>query len=420
MKENKKKWYIVIGVVVAIVAAVILYFCIAYLPKLQVGKEISDLLQPLLTEENQSMHLDISADLAGELVDFESDIYLVKEDETKYIVMEQYDFPIYVVDNVLYLENGHAFKIAEEMQTQSVEYKDLFLQIAAAYEVFDITCVKTDLETGYSVNVTGEQVQELLRIVMPASAGAGDGVSKLLSSIENLNLQMSARNDKLDQIEMSGSADIDGKSVQVEIVISEFQVLDAGEYAIPDVVMETVKTVDKDALFNLTEDLYRLIVAFEQFSKQETPTGTVTLSANCGIIDFRQTYDLKELENLADTGNAGTAGTIGNGSVDAEAVENLPAMIGFLCMEGEISCTETDGVFVYQLALDQKMMGTIAEAVAPELVNYVLNLTKGIAEVTIEEEQVSTIKIQIDGSVRVLFTDVPMEVGAEFVFLNSL
>lgn len=403
MKENKKKWYIIIGVIVAIVAAVVIYVCATYLPRLQVGKEISDLLQPLLTEENQSMHMDVTTDLAGESMNLYSDIYLVKDEEIKYVVMEQYDFPIYIADNVLYLENGHAFKMTKEMQMQSVNYDDLFLQLAAAYEVFDITCVKTDLETGYAVNVTGEQVQELLRMVVPVSQESEDGENEILSYIENLNVQLIAKGDKLDRIEMSGKADVNGTVVQVEVSLSDFRVLEAGDYVIPDLIKEAVQAVDKDTLFNLTEDLYRCIVAFQKLSNQEND-GTVTLSANCGIINFNHIYDLKDLA------------TKEIDSMDTEAVENLPAMIGFLCMEGEISCTEVNTGYEYKLVLDKESMQKIAETVVPELVNYVVTMTDGMVVVMLENDSITSIEISIEGSINVLFTEVPAKVGAVFKY----
>lgn len=405
--KNKKSLYVVLGIIGILLLGVIVYLSVNVFPKLKIGKEISDLLQPILTEENQAMHLDVSADLAGEVVDVHSDLYLVKDEEINYVVMDQYDFPIYIVDNVLYLENGHAFKIAEEVQNQQMDYKELFLQIAAAYEIFDITCVKTDAETGYGVNVTGEQVQELLSVVMPANQSVESSESDVLKYIENLNIQLTAKNGTIDRIELSGSADVNDTKVQISITISEFHVLEVGEYVIPDVVKDAVKTVDKDSLFNLTEDLYRLMVAFERFSKQETLNGTVTITANCGIIDFKQSYDMKDFDNMEHTANE---------AVDVEGLENLPEMIGFLCMEGEISCTELDTSYEYKLALDKEAMQKIAEMVVPDLINYVVTMTEGTVLIELENESISSITIEIDGSIKVLFSEVPAEVGVEFEY----
>jgi len=394
---KKKVINITVGIVVILLFGFLLYFGTKVYPKLKIGKEISDLLQPILTEENQTMHMDISAEFAGEPFILDSDIYMVKEDEQQYLVLEQMDFPVYIVDDLLLLENGNAFQLAKQTESQSPTYDNLFVQIAAAYEVLDITCVKTDYEANYSVYVTGEQVQELLAKVMPADA-------KQFNSIEKLQLVMVAQNGRLDRIEMTGKAEVNGKSVQVEVLFSEFRTLEAGVYEIPETVKQTVKTVDRDTLLNLTEDLYRLLVAFEQFQKKESRDGTVTLHANCGLINFTNKFDLATFQQNETT------------SMNTEEIHNLPAMIAVLCMEGEIRCIESEEGFEYTLSLDEESMQKITEMVIPEVVNYVMQLTDGVAKVMVVENSILSIEITIKGNVNILITKVPMEVGVKFQY----
>lgn len=422
---EKKKWKIAIGVLLAIVVLIMIVFiadfCAGYLSRLKIGKEIADVLQPVLTEENKSMHLHVGADINGESLLFDSDIYMVKEDEVSYFVMEQMDVPVYIVENLLFLENGHAFKLAEEMEMEMPEpdYKNLFLQIAAVYEVFDFTCVKTDLETAYAVEVTGEQVQKLLEALGPVenvlSADAGDkttgnGVISTqtaidFSMIEILNLEMIARNDSLYEIKMTGNAVVDGSEVAVEIILSQFQVLEAGAYEIPKVVQQAVATVDESTLFNLTEDLYRLFLAFDKLAKQESVDGTVTLHANCGMINFENTYNLSEFQ---------TDSEVSSDTEKLQDIENLPEMIGLLCMESEIRSEETSQGNVYSLRLDETSMQKISEMVVPELVDYVIDFKEGNVEILLGDEAILSMSISINGSIRVLFSDVPAEVGVEF------
>ena len=395
--QKKKVINITVGIVVILLFGFLLYFGTKLYPKLRIGKEISNLLQPILTQENQSMHMKVTADIGGEPFLLDSDIYMVKEEEQKYLVLEQMDFPVYIVDDLLLLENGNAFQLAKQTESQSHTYDNLFVQIAAAYEMFDITCVKTDFESGYSIHVTGKQVQELLAKVMPADA-------KKFDSIEKLQLVMVAQNDKLDRIEMTGKAEVNGKSVQIEVLISKFRKLEAGVYEIPETVKHAVKTVDRDTLLNLTEDLYRLLVAFEQFQKKESQDGTVTLHANCGLINFTNTFDLETFQQNETT------------SMNTEEIHNLPAMIAVLCMEGEIRCIESEEGFEYTLSLDEESMQKITGMVIPEVVNYVMQLTDGVAKVTIEENRISSIEISIKGNVNMVITKVPMEVSVEFQY----
>ena len=395
--QKKKVINITVGIVVILLLGFLLYFGTKVYPKLKIGKEISDLLQPILTEENQTMHMDISADFAGEPFLLDTDIYRVKEEEQQYLVLEQMDFPVYIVDDLLLLENGNAFQLAKQTESQSPTYDNLFVQIAAAYEVFDITCVKTDYEANYSVYVTGEQVQELLAKVMPADA-------KQFNSIEKLQLVMVAQNGRLDRIEMTGKAEVNGKSVQVEVLFSEFRTLEAGVYEIPETVKQAVKTVDRDTLLNLTEDLYRLLVAFEQFQKKESRDGTVTLHANCGLINFTNTFNLEAFQKNETT------------SMNTEEIQNLPAMLAVLCTEGEIHCVDWQEGFEYTLSLDEESMQKITEMVIPEVVNYVMQLTDGVAKVMVVENSISSIEITIKGNVNILITKVPMEVGVKFQY----
>ncbi len=403
MKAGKKKWIILIGILAVLAVGIVTDLSVGYLSRFRIGKEISDVLQPLLTEENQSIHLDISANVNGESFQLDSDIYLVKEGETAYFVMEQKEVPIYIVDNLLFFENGHAFKLADEMERPEQDYKALFLQIAAVYDEFDFSCIKTDLQTVYSVNVTGEQVQNLLESAMPMD---GMFINENISfeNVETLTLEMIAQDEKLYEIKMTGNAIFDGKEISIEIVLSQFRVLETGAYEVPEAVSQAVATVDESTLFSLTGDVYRLFVGFDKLTKQETLIGTVLLDVNCGMLHFENTYPLNKLktENIE--------------SVDEAGLENLPSMIGFLCLESEVRSIEITQGHVYTMTLDEASMQKISEKVVPELVNYVIDFTEGKVEILLKEENISSMKIEIGGSLRVLFSNVPAEVEVEFSF----
>ena len=391
MKTGKKKWMIVIGALFLVTIVVFANFCAGYVSRFRIGKEISDLLQPLLTEENQSMHLDVNANVNGEAFLLDSDIYMTKEDEINYFVIEQMEVPIYIVENLLFFENGHAFKLAEKAEEPELDYKNLFLQVAAVYEEFDITCVKTDFQTIYSAKVTGEQVQKLLEAAVPMK-----GIP--LEGIETLNLEMVAQNEQLYEIRMMGNVVLNDSEVSVEIILSQFRILEAGAYDIPEAVAQAVGTVDEATLFNLTEDLYRLFIAFDKFSKEAKTDGTVALDINCGLLHIENTYPISELK-VKDIE-----------SIDEKEIENLPAVIGFLCMESEIRSIETTQGHAYTLTLDNASMQKISEMIVPELVNYVIEFTAGNIEILLEQNEISSIAVEINGNVNILFTEIPMEV----------
>lgn len=387
----------ILGIAGILLLGVVIFLAVTVFPKFQTAKEITNALQPVLEAENQSMNLDITADLNGELFALDSDIYSVKDKDTKYLILELEGHPLYIVENVLFLENGKAFKIADEMQSQVEEYENLLPQIMAVYEIFEVTKTKTDIETSYEVTVTGEQVENLLEAAMLTEYTE-------LQAIESLQVKLVTKEEQLDRVELSGNANVESTSVQMAVTISEFQILQAGEYVIPDLITESVQTVDKDSLFNLTKDLYRLMMALEPFSDMDKINGTVALTVDCGLIQMDTEMNLSDLK---------TENTEITNAVD---VKQLPEMIALLCLEGDISCTEDGDAYVYKLVLDADFMERLAETIAPELVNYVISFTEGSAELTLEGEGITSMKIVVKGNVNVLFTEIPMEVGAEFIF----
>ncbi len=393
MKNRKKDFVLIIAGI--IFAALVIYIGVNLSPKNRMIKEIAAALQPVLKSENQSMRLDVNTVINEKTMQMNADIYMVEAENRQYLVVESQDFPIYITDNILLLKNGKAFKIADEVQNKAIDYKNLFLQISTVYKVLDFTCEKSDLEKAYMVEVTGEDMETLLAM-LPIE-------NEILNGIEKIQVKLVTRDKKLNRIEIWGSADVYEKNAELSILMSDFKVL-TEEYEIPSLVKESVNNVDVDSLFSLSEDLYRLITVAKNFSQKENIDGTIYITANCGMLKINNKSNLGQLSNSS--GNSGISVNI----------EGISEMIALLCLEGDISCTEDEGKYVYQLELSQETMQNLAQALVPELVNYVVDFSKGSSEVVVKDESISTIKIEIAGSINVLMTDIPANVSAEICF----
>ena len=395
--DKKKKIGIVCAIGSMVLVGVIIYLIAVWYPKLQTGSEIEHALKPFLEAENKTLSLDIEADFNNEQITLQTAVFMVKEEAVDYIVFEQQDFPIYIAENLLLLENGKAFLISEDMQSKVMQSENLFLQVVAAYEMFEITRTENEEEIWYEIQVTGEQVTTLLNALMPLE-------DEPLSGIQDLHVKLVTVKDVLDRIEVEGSAEVNGTALAVEAVVSTFQILETGEYAIPEAVKESVQTVDRDALFNLTEDLYRLLLATSRITNFDDLSGNVKLHANLGVLEMNKQVELAQLrDGLSDMENA-------------SEVKALPGFVAFLCMEGDISCVEKDGSYVYTLSLNQDSMKTIASAIVPEIINYVVELTVGTAEVIVTDGYITTTRMDIRGNLNLLISELPVEVGAEFIF----
>lgn len=394
MKNRKKDIVLIIAGI--IFAVLVIYIGVNLSPKRRMIQEIADALNPVLKAENQSMHLNVTTVIDENTMQSDADIYMVNTENKQYLVVESQNFPMYITDNLLLFNNGKAFKIAEETGKQAGDYKTLFSQINTLYKVLDITCEKTELEKAYFVEVTEEKIEEILA-VLPVE-------NEVLKGIEKLQLKLVTRDKKLNRMEFRGGTNAYEKEMELTILFSDFRVMEEGEYRIPDVVRESAETVDKDSLFSLSEDLYRLMKAAHKFSQKENIDGTVYIAASCGKLKISTQNTLKELQN--GSGNSGISMNM----------DNISNMMALLCLEGDISCRQEGDRYSYQLQLNEETMQMLAESLVPELVNYVVTFTQGSAKIVLQEENISSVEIEIGGSVKVIMVDIPANVSAKIQF----
>ena len=394
--KKKTKIFIGAGLILAIglVVAMVLFF-----PKAKTGSDIAALLKPVITAENQSMDVNVKFSVSGNETDIHTKMYFLTEEEKKYLVAEQEGHSAYIVENVLYLENGHAFLIRDddaEVNIKSID-AEMFVQIATLYETLEITTTKDEDTEIYTIEVSGEDAALLISRVMP-------DIYKELSELDCLKVYITAKENVLTSVSYSGGATVNGKEMTLEVRVDNFALLEPGEAKVPEVIKNAVQTVKKEELFCITKDLYRLLVAFADLGSQENVAGKVTISANGGWISFKKTYDLSEIKNnTADLENS-------------EALEKLPEMIALLCTEAEISCTQEVDGFHYLLKWDKKSMGQITESVLPSSIEDVIKLSRGNVEIVVDSNKINSIKIGIAGSIQSLFSKVQSQVGVEFVF----
>lgn len=396
MSRSKKTILILLSAALLAVAIGVLCLCLRPGRTANYALRISELLQPILTAENQTVHIAVSAELGGQSFATESDVYLVADSGISYLCVEQNGTAVYVADNVLFLENGKAFKIGDGLQTHTVSHKNLLPHIGVLYETLKITAEEAESETVYSVTVTGEQVNTLLAVAPLGETLPVDGIKKL-------HLSLTEKNGKLAEISFYGDADLDGTSAGLHARLSGFRILASGDYPIPDAVKQSAATVDPETLFSLTEDLYRLVPALTALADGETLDGTLTLAVSCGPLQLDTQLRLSDLQTSS-------------GQMDPEQLQNLPEMLGWLCMKSDISCTKEGNAYLYALKLDQSAMQELAGMILPELSRYSDNFTEGSASIVLENRAITAMKVSIEGKISALFAQIPVSVEAAFSF----
>lgn len=395
MKRSKKTILIILSI--TLLVAGIIAVCAGLYLKSTAGhaRRISELLQPMMGAKNQTMHVALSAEINGEPLELESDLYLVTEDGISYLAVEQNGFTVYVADNVLFLENGKAFKIGNRLQKQMTSYEDLLPHIGVLYDVLKITAAQTENETAYSITVTGERMDTLLAVISP-------GEALPVSGIEKLKLCLTERNGNVERIVFSGNGALEEMAVSLNVTLSGFRMLASGDYPIPAEVKQSAATVDPDALFSLTEDMYRLVLALGAFEDQQSMDGTLVLSVDCSLLQLDTQMRLSDLQTNA------------NSQIDPEKLRALPEMLVWLCMEGDIRCDRKDTAFIYTLTLDDQAMQDLAQMILPELRQFGDNLTEGSASIVLENNGITNMSVTIEGKISAWIAQIPIAVRAEY------
>lgn len=406
--EKKKFQWIVIGMVLLLLLGVGIYLSKNIFPTINASLEIRNVLQPILDAENKSMHLELEVEVGEQSTQLDVNLYAVKDDIREYLGIEHKGAHFYVVDNLIFLENGKAFLLTEEETNSSkttVNYMDLFPMLAVAFDELKIERIEEMEKISYQIEVTGEQMQDMLAVTMPSKVDNIDG-------IECLQVKLVTTEGMLDYIQINSATSSSDKNVLFSVKVSDFAVLSEGKYSIPKAVKNSLETVDKDKLFCLTEDLYRLIKAVEPLSNIKDMKGTMNWQVNCGLIQINTTLDLGKLQSMKEdaTGEGGKEQEVENAENAKEFIGLMSAMIA----EGELSCSKEKGIYVYELTLDENAMKQLAETIVPEMVSYFVQFEKGNLKLEVSDEILTEIEIGIDGGITTFFTKVP--VGLKVIF----
>ena len=390
---SKKRLLILLAVVLVLAAAVVWLLNSALFATATAGSKIAAALEPMLNAENQSLHIQMNAAVGDTPISLDCDMYAVQSEENRYVILEQDGNRFYITDGLLILENGNAFRLAEEFRSGDVSYQELLPLISALYEALDITVEESETETAYGISVTGTQAQQLMTAAFPMEEFALDG-------IDTLQVTLVTGDEKLEHIGLSASA----MGLKLDAVISDFRVLEEGAYEIPSAVTESYANTDRERLFSLTEDLYRLVTALESFADETSREGTVKLRVESDLLTLDNSWKLSQLKGLTDS------------RISGKDLQQLPELLMALFTESRITCEHGDTESVYTVTLDQSTIKKITRLILPELADYTDSLTQGTAQLTLADNTVAAMGLSINGSINALITQLPISISAEFVF----
>ena len=314
--------------------------------------------------------------------------------------------PLYFANGMLILENGKTYALGSAVP----DYSALLGKIAAVCKDVDVSA---DEGGEYTLSVGAEQADELLRMLCPE---LGSGSMTVNSAV--LTLKLTDGSVERIALTADGTA-ADSRVFSVDAVIDGFTY--TSSLTLPEEVSTAIGKKDADSLDTLTDNVMNIISAWAEMAAREKVTGTLTLRADCGPVVLNTELDVTS--TVTDGTRSYRIGTndigVDLGSSDdtgeqaAEKYVELADIAYTACISGDVTSRSAAGSTVYTIALDGDSIERIVGIIAPEAETLGAVFSSGSAELTVTDGEISLIRIDCTGTMKVVLVETGVSVNAE-------
>lgn len=379
--------FVVCGVIIGTLSM----FYIARLPKVQISTELASILTDVLTTQNQSMKIDLMLDIDDTHIELDSDLYVLNESDSSVFVLTKNNHSIYMSDDALVLENGKAYKV------NSSNNRNLLELVHTLFEVTETLKTEELDKTIYTIEAHDENAEALMSVLVPSTEGQ-------LANAKNTIVRIIAKDDILESIEVEGSATLRNSTeteIQAQMIISNFS--EVNDYKLPDKIKNVILNVDTNSLPAMSEDMYRLLLAFVDFNAK-AQSGLVKVNVSSGSINIDVEQDFGEF--VSQTSKLSSTSQI----------DKIPDLIYEICLNGDFSSEKIGSSYVFSVKLDGEDMNQLAMAIVPEIALQNVNFTNGLVEVMVVDNEISSFVINIDGTTTILVSKIDASIDVTFDF----
>lgn len=325
---------------------------------------------------------------------------------------------VYYCDGLMYLENGRAYRLTEPSGKEMSAWKGaLWLLRNAQVEMG---------KDGCTVTIRGAQAKDILERFCP-------GTKDLVPEVDSLTVALGIEENTLSQIRFRGSAWLGQTKISLDVT---GDILPSGrKKTIPAAVDTAIRAGDPSQAELLTEAGIRFFGAILALEQQETLTGALTLSADCGPLNLDKTLELvcwqlegKRIYSVQENGLGlyycdgtlcdGQGRSLSLQGENASAVK-LPEMLLAICLGLRADCREIQGEYVYRFSLDGDTMEKLAYAIAPEAEKLPISLTEGSLEILLAQDRIQSLNVRMGGTISLVLTQVDVAIGGEVTLLEN-
>lgn len=257
--------------------------------------------------------------------------------------------------------------------------------------------------------VTAEDVRELALAALLEGEITTQNSTRYLSLPEQgLSLTVTAREDRLDRLEVQLAPEMDGKPVPVTLVLTAKE---AQPHAVPAGILAALSESDPPAL---TEVLEPLLPAAAELARKDTLAGDLTVTVDCGILTvdetFRAEYDPTAGRLLLETGYASIPVTLPRTEVPLS-----PAVLPVLLLRNGDMIRTAEGA-QWRIALEPELTKALCVALIPEMAELDLEFSAMEARILVAGGAFSAASLHAGGEIPFLMTKIPISLTVDWIF----
>lgn len=421
--ERKKRWVMPLLIVLALLVGIGGTASFFLLPDLLDDVKAYALLKEYADKQELTMDLTVDGTLGSKEFDFTAALDRTDVDGRRVTAVSQDGRTLYYCDGTVFLENGNAYKLSKSFP----DYSRLLDQAMELYRHVDMDARG---ETCF-ITAEGADAKAILELLVPSA-------SALLADTGTMHVELLTDGDAVSEIRFSGSGtlnDSEKTPLDVSAVLTLHpEVRD--RTPIPEAVRNAVVSGEYEALEPLSDDLIRVMRAWQALNCADAIGAKLLLKADCGPVTlndsldyYRWNCDGTQIAAIRKNGYAlyftDTAICNQNGvvipaaSADTAAVEasKLLDIAYQTCLNAKLDCSQANGMHVYTLSLDEDGMEAVAYTIAPAVEGMDLFLDSGSIRIVICGEQIRSMEVRCGGTVQIVLshTDVSFEARMEFV-----
>ncbi|MGM9618879.1 MAG: hypothetical protein ACI3W8_03425 [Oscillospiraceae bacterium] len=423
-QKKKKRWVTPLLVVLALLVGAAGAAACFLLPDLLDGAKAYDLLKAYAGQPELHMELTVDAEVDSRDAAFTAALDRTEVEGRRVTAISQEERTLYYCDGTVFLENGNAYRLSSSFP----DYSLLLDQTLKLYRAVDME----ERDGNYTLTAEGADAKAVLELLLPSAAG-------MLPDTNTLQVALLTAGEEVSELRFSASgvlADAGKTPFRVSAAL-RLKSDDQSRVQIPEAVRRALASGEYEAAEALSDDLLRLINAWQTLHGEELISAKLLLRADCGPVTLDDQLDFYRwndgglpISSIRKNGYAlyftDTAVCNENGEVvpaaDAAGVEaaKLLDVAYQLCLNAQLDCSAAGETYTYTLSLDEDGMRAVACAIAPGAEELDLLFDSGSLQLVLREDRLQSLAVCCGGTVQVALSSAEAAFEARMEFTEDM